>query len=290
MFAKGYEIASIYTQPVLVTYRFFNRTIKSGLGSFVIINEEGWIITAAHILDSLIAFNKNTKEIQDYQQKIVEIESDPKLNPKAKSKRKRKLVVNQKWITNSSHWWGNDNHKINNFHILKENDIAIGKIENYNPKFCSRYPVFKDPNILKNGSSLCKLGYPFYEVKATFDASKNSFQYDPSIFPIPRFPIDGIFTRNIFAGKSADEKFDIKFIETSTPGLRGQSGGPIFDIDGNIWGIQSQTRHLPLGFSPKVKKGNKEIEENQFLNVGWGAHVETILAFLDMHKISYQKT
>jgi hypothetical protein len=96
-----------------------------------------------------------------------------------------------------------------------------------------------------------------------------------------------MFTRDIAAGKSADGLYDIKFLETSTPGLRGQSGGPIFDTEGRIWAIQSQTRHLPLGFSPKIKSGNKEIEENQFLNVAWGAHVETILKFLDHHSIKY---
>lgn len=289
MFAKAYEIASNHTLPVLVSFRRFNGKIESGLGSFVIINEEGWIITAAHILDSLVTSNKNAKEIQEYNTKITEIDSDPKLNAKAKMKRKRRLTSNPNWMTNSSHWWGNDSHRIKNFHMLKENDIAIGKIENYNPSFCTSYPTFKDPKNLKNGTSLCKLGYPFYDVKATFDETKNSFTFDPSIFPIPRFPIDGIYTRNIVAGKSSDKKFEIKFIETSSPGLRGQSGGPIFDVDGNIWAIQSQTRHLPLGFSPKIKKGNKEIEENQFLNVGWGAHVETILKFLDSHKIKYSK-
>jgi len=290
MFANAYEIASIYTQPVLVSFRLFDGKIESGLGSFVIINEDGWIITAAHILDSLAAVNQNAKEIQEYQTKIAEIDSDVKLNAKAKGKRKRALKSKPNWVINSSHWWGHDSHRINNFHVLKENDIAIGKIENYNPNFCKSYPVFKDPKNLKNGTSLCKLGYPFYDVKATFDDTANSFAFDPSIFPIPRFPIDGIFTRNILAGKSVDKKYDIKFIETSSPGLRGQSGGPIFDVNGNIWAIQSQTRHLPLGFSPKIKKGNKEIEENQFLNVGWGAHVETILNFLDANKISYLKT
>lgn len=290
MFAKAYEISSIYTQPVLVSFRFFNGNIQSGLGSFVIINEEGWIITAAHIIDSLIASSQNAKEIQDYNTKIAEIDSDPKLNAKAKLKRKRILKSNPNWITNASNWWGHDSHKINSFYILKENDIAIGKIENYNPSFCKSYPTFKDPKNLKNGTSLCKLGYPFYEVKATFDETKNSFNFDPSTFPIPRFPIDGIFTRNIFVGKSADQKFDIKFIETSSPGLKGQSGGPTFDVDGNIWAIQSQTQHLPLGFSPAIKKGNKVVEENQFLNVGWGAHVETILNFLDANKVSYKKT
>lgn len=81
-----------------------------------------------------------------------------------------------------------------------------------------------------------------------------SFIYDQSIFPIPMFPIDGIMTRNIISGKSQDGIFEFKWLETSSPGLRGQSGGPTFDKDGNIWALQSQTRHLPLGFSPKIKK------------------------------------
>lgn len=49
------------------------------------------------------------------------------------------------------------------------------------------------------------------------------------------------------------------FIETSTPRLRGQSGGPIFDVNGAIWAIQSQTHHLKLGFGDNqntLKKWN----------------------------------
>jgi len=77
-------------------------------------------------------------------------------------------------------------------------------------------------------------------------------------------------------------------LETSTPGLRGQSGGPIFDTKGTIWALQSRTSHFPLGFSPKVKKDGKDIEENQFLNVGWGVHAELIAAFLKDNGVDYR--
>ncbi|GAI45805.1 unnamed protein product [marine sediment metagenome] len=97
----------------------------------------------------------------------------------------------------------------------------------------------------------------------------------------------GFFTRNVLAGSTPDGKYQIKFIETSTPGLRGQSGGPIFDVYGNIWGIQSRTQHLPLGFSPKIKKAGKETEEHQFINVGWGIHPETLIHFLQDKKVSF---
>lgn len=282
MFANAYAIASQYTHPVLLSFRYFDKSVESGLGSFVIINEEGWIMTAAHILDPLIQFQQHAIEIEKY-----------KASMKSSSSTGSNIsyfTPNPKWLINFSHWWGADHHRINNFMILKENDFAIGKIENYNPAFVSKYPVFKNPDVLMNGTSLCKLGYPFYDVKATFNEANNSFMFDPSIFPIPRFPIEGIFTRNINAGKTADKKFDIQYIETSSPGLRGQSGGPIFDVEGKIWAIQSQTRHLPLGFTPKIRKGNQEIEENQFLNVGWGVHIKTILRFLDEHGVKYRKS
>lgn len=109
----------------------------------------------------------------------------------------------------------------------------------------------------------------------------------PGTLPIPLFPMEGIYTREVVAGKSKDGKYDIKFIETSSPGLRGQSGGPIFDTEGSIWALQSHTSHLPLGFSPKINKNGKEVEENQFLNVGRGVHIELIVNFLRENVIKH---
>ena len=38
---------------------------------------------------------------------------------------------------------------------------------------------------------------------------------------LPHFPIDGISTKNIGAGRSRNGKYEIKFLETSSPGLKG---------------------------------------------------------------------
>jgi S1-C subfamily serine protease len=78
-----------------------------------------------------------------------------------------------------------------------------------------------------------------------------------------------------------------KFIETSTPGLRGQSGGPLFDVKGEIWGIQSRTVHLELGFSPKKKDGPREIVEHQFMNVGLAAHVSHLVELFRQHGVQF---
>jgi len=138
------------------------------------------------------------------------------------------------------------------------------------------------------GRSLCKLGFPFHDISATYNETTDTFQLAAGTLPLPRFPIEGIYTRNALAGKSADGKYDIKFLETSSPGLRGQSGGPIFDTQGTVWAMQSQTMHLPLGFSPKVNRGSRTTEEHQFLNAGLGVHAEVIVPFLRDNGIDFQ--
>lgn len=62
--------------------------------------------------------------------------------------------------------------------------------------------------------------------------------------------------------------FPLALIETSSPGLKGQSGGPIFDKEGTVFGIQSRTMHFPLGFAPPVQDGTARHKEHQFINVG----------------------
>ena len=288
MFSKAYQIASHYTQPILISHVKFDGTVECGVATFVIVNADGWIITAAHVFDILIAHQRDTVEINQYTQQLQGINNNPNLNTHQKNGQIEALNPNPNWIKNCSYWWGADHHRIDNIQLLGENDLAIGRLINYNPEFCKQYPVFKKPVNLSMGTSLCKLGYPFHEVKASFIEANSSFQIAPDALPIPRFPIDGILTREVLMGKSSNGFFDIKFIETSTPGLRGQSGGPIFDTQGNIWALQSRTAHLSLGFSPKIKVGNQEITEHQFINVGMGVHVETILKFMDTNKLQYQ--
>ncbi|MCQ2070262.1 MAG: serine protease, partial [archaeon] len=67
------------------------------------------------------------------------------------------------------------------------------------------------------------------------------------------------------------------YVETTTPGMRGQSGGPIFDTAGRIYAMQSRTEHIPLGFEVG----------NQFMNIGMGVHGGTIRQVLDARKVDY---
>jgi hypothetical protein len=80
----------------------------------------------------------------------------------------------------------------------------------------------------------------------------------------------------------------MKLFETSSPGLRGQSGGPVFDQDGTIWGLQTDTVSYPLGFDPVVPNSNPAQKVHQFLNVGRCIHVESIIGLLKQNGVKYE--
>ncbi len=50
--------------------------------------------------------------------------------------------------------------------------------------------------------------------------------------------------------------------------------------------LQNRTHHLELGFRPQVKKDGNVVEENQFLNAGYGVQLELLIAFLNNYNVS----
>lgn len=288
MFAKAYAIAAEFTHPVIVSTQLYDGTTRCGAAAFVYLNEEGWVVTAAHIWDSLVAHQNHQKEIQQHEKAVQAVKNDTALTAGRKAKKLRQLKSNPQWIVDHSFLWARAGVGVAEVHANRDLDLAAVRLDPFDPGSVKVYPTIKDPTgRMDPGTSLCRLGYPFHEIQATYDEKTRCFELAPGAIPLPVFPIEGIYTRNCLAGKSHDGKYEVKFLETSSPGLRGQSGGPIFDVNGTVWAIQSQTVHFPLGFSPKIRKGKVETEEHQFLNVGLGVHPEVLVAFLKDKNIRF---
>lgn len=289
MFAKAYALASEFTQPVIISTRLYDGKVECAVAAFVVLNKDGWILTAAHVWDSFMARREHLKQIRRHDAAVQAIHSDAALSARQKAKKLRQLKTNRRWITDHAFWWARDRVRETECHALRDLDLAVARLEPFDPALIKAYPTIKDPS--KNmdpGTSLCRLGYPFHEIDATYDEKTRTFNLAPDALPLPRFPIEGIYTRNCIGERSQDGKYEMKFLETSSPGLRGQSGGPIFDVNGTVWAIQSRTTHFPLGFSPKAKRGSRGIEEHQFLSVGWGVHPEVLVAFLRDNNVHFE--
>ncbi len=250
----------------------------------MVVNDEGWIVTAAHIFTQGDQLANGKRGLEEYEAKLQAIESEA-IPKKLKGKRTKALgKPDPAWVRDFSFWWGANNVDATDIHLFSEGDLAIARLQPFDGAAISNYPVFKNPiGGIDPGTSLCRLGFPFHVIRPTFD--NGTFQLPPGTFPMVFFPNEGILTRIIEIAPGPPVR--TAYIETSSAGLRGQSGGPIFDREGVVWGIQSKTAHLPLGFSPPVPGGRPDQKEHQFMNVGLGVHPATITQFFTQKGVKY---
>lgn len=284
LFVEAYEKASMFTLPVVVSRRMHTGEVECDVGAAIVLNADGWLVTALHMLEPLRAHAEHREAIAEYDAEAQRIAAGPG-NETGKQKRLRALSAGRTLIRNVSYWWGIDGWSVSEWQVLPEADLALGKIDRFDAARVGDYPVFRDSADMRPGASVCRLGFPFHTIGATYDSVTNSFTLAPGSLPVPRFPNEGIVTRFVDMGVASDGT-GVRLIETSSPGLRGQSGGPIVDVDGRVWAMQSRTAHLPLGFSPEVEIAGRKVTEHQFLNVGLGVHGETIVAFAAKHGVT----
>jgi hypothetical protein len=263
----------------------------SGIGAYVVINEDGWFVTAHHILEMLANLDATCTAVMAYEAAVAAIEADVALNAKQRQKKLATMKAPPRDTPKRySPFWGSQ-LTVAETHSLPAVDLAVGRFTKFDPASVANYPVFKDASQpIEQGLSLCKLGYPLHEVVPSYKEGAG-FVLPPGSLPLPCFPIDGIFTRNVnVPSDGVARTYPLKFLETSSPGLRGQSGGPTFDSKGTVFAIQSRTQHYPLGFDTYHGEGKKRTLVPQFLNVGWGVHVATVVGFLEELGVGYRKS
>jgi hypothetical protein len=291
MFKHSIEEVRKYTHSLLVSSRKVDETVSKGYGSCILINEEGYFLTCAHVFLINEDLSNHSILIEKNKKKRAEISSRKDIN-KSKIKQLLVNVVDKRnWLTNVSFYVPDfsANIDISSVKVNWDKDIAIFKLLDCNPvKEGIIYPKFYK-NDFKIGTSLCRLGYPFNNVQVTWNDAKSMFIFNAKSDNYV-YPIEGLLTTERHLIKNDKSKFQGLFIETSSPGLRGHSGGPIFDTEGLIYGIQSHTAHAYLGFDVEHVtdvRNSKSVIEYQYIHIGRGVHNKEIFAFLKGEKIKY---
>lgn len=284
LFSDAYQTCAGFTRPVVISHVLHDGTCSSSIGAYIVLNPDGWIATAKHLVQGIADRAEAKKGYDEANAKVEAVEGDPNLSASQRRRRLRKLVIADSALRDYSTWWGVDGVGVVDAEVAQDVDFAFGRLEPFDSDWVPEYPRFKDPSQpMVPGEALCKLGYPFHSVTPEYSTDPPAFKLPEGSVPPPLFPIEGIFTREYLV-RDHPEGFQVKYLETSSPGLRGQSGGPIFDQQGTIWALQSMTRHYPLGFQPEVE----EHKEHQFLNVGVGVHAETVVGILSASGIDFE--
>ncbi len=283
MYKKSIKENSKYLIPFVIGIKYYGSDeIDHGIGTMMVLNDHGDILTCKHIAERFIVNDQLGVRYKEIISKL-----------KNANNRERKKIEKEYDLKDDTIVLSNINLPFNKegeykIDILLHNklDLAILRFRGIRTPL-EKYPVFSK-NIPEQGQSVCKLGFAFPEY--------NMFEYsnkldtivvkDEIVDNFPLFPMDGIVTRHIM-----DPDGKLSMFETSSPGLRGQSGGPIFSPEGLVYGIQSMTGHLDLNFDVNqvVKRGYKEkmVNFTPFINLGIGVSSPEIISFLEDNKIEF---
>jgi len=294
MFQSAIENVLQFTRPLHTISRTYGGLILPGTATSFFVNDRGVAITCKHVVDLISAAEKINQAFSKFKEERDRLAKDNKYQRNLKGL-ELKYKYNKETVVQLKNNFLNCFDKIEEitYHTHPTVDLAIVEFKGFTKIFYSSHAKFiKESKRIKQGKYLCRIGFPFPEF--------NNFKHNPATDDIewtntgnansPAFPIDGIVTRFI-----GDPHIGIIGIEMSTPGLKGQSGGPLFDVDGNVYGMQSATNHLHLGFDIKNKEiideGKKDKVSNYpFLHVGVCVHVDKIKEFLYEHKIEFSES
>lgn len=197
MFRNACTIAREFTQPVILCRQAVNGICSSSIGSFVVVNDGGWIVTAGHIVDQLQKLVLEETATKGHPAALAAIVADNALTKKQKYDQTRALGKPSADSTQQAGVkWGYSDANLVDASRHPHMDLAVGRLDPFDPASVSTYPTFKDPGKdFEPGAFLCKYGFPFHSVVPTWDDVAGKFQVGNN--PLPLFPIEGIFTREV---------------------------------------------------------------------------------------------
>jgi hypothetical protein len=289
VFKKAWMLARGFTRPIVISRKRVDGECEAGLGTYILLNADGWFVTANHIMQLIQNLTAEESQTRQFQAAIAAIEADQNLNRKD---RRRKLAqlghLKSDAVDRWSPWWGLDGVGLvpgTPVYAVPTADIAVSRLTSLDTSLVPNYPIFKKVSSDDDGgTSLCRLGFPLWDLKPQWDEAAGGFSIVENM-PPPVFANEGILARQFEqritdpAGNIISPPFRLRGFETSNPGLLGQSGGPIFDQNGIVWGVQTATISYQLDLNTP---------DNQYYNVGVGCHAETVIGLLNQYGIKHQ--
>ena len=292
MFVTAIESAGRFTRAIHTAVRNYGSDlVEAGAATLFFVNAEGWALTCKHVAMVLVESERIAAQRTAFIQELSAGKGGKKMNRPARGlEQKYGFAKGKPFEVLSTFVQCVDQVTSLRITVHPDLDLALLKFEG-GRLLCDAFPVFAARgDELKQGKSLCRLGFPFPEF--------NNFHYDAATDSTswtqegrrdsPRFPLEGMVTRHLAGAGGTVVGF-----EMSTPGLRGQSGGPAFDVEGRIWGMQSVTNHLDLAFdvdAEVVREGRrKRVHDSAFLHVGLCVHVNVMKEFMKANNVSFSE-
>ena len=76
MFSKAVPVAAGYTRPVVISHRNAEGTCGSVIGAYIVLNRDGWIVTAGHLLGILRQQQESAGRRAGFRENVIEFQRD----------------------------------------------------------------------------------------------------------------------------------------------------------------------------------------------------------------------
>ena len=262
-----------------MTRNYQSDTIQPATATLFVVNADGWALTCAHVAKQLALPSQIKQSFDAFKSEAAAA------NKKTLKALEKKYHLTKTATVDMRNLFFNcvqGTLTVDPVKFHPTQDVALLKIGG-GKLLVDEFPVFaRDAAELEPGNFLCRLGFPFPEfTNFAYNVTSDTIEWnDSGRKNTPRFPIEGMVTRNVIDPNSNE----ILGFEMSTPGLRGQSGGPAFDTDGKVWGMQSSTRHYDLDFDVDLEVMRNgvpaKVKDSAILHVGRCVHVGVLTAFM----------
>lgn len=289
MFVKAILEVAGFTRAIhSISRNFGDPQIQRGSATLFFVNDEGFALTCKHVAQWISQADQINKRFAEFHVQGKTLNA----GQKAGLAKKYGITAGQASEMRITFVDCVDNITNLKFFLHPDCDLALIKFEGFQKTLYTNLPRFrKDGNQVHPGVMLCRLGFPFPEF-SNFHLNPETQNLEwtkEGIARSPRFPTEGMLTR--FLGDTTGKIYGM---ELSTPGLRGQSGGPLFDSEGRIVGMQSRTKHLHLGFDIEDKTivahgKTKKVNDYAFIHLGECIHVSVIMEFMRKNNVSFKE-
>jgi hypothetical protein len=279
-----FKVATKLQYEYLVWIKFISRKynediIDKGGSTFFFVNEDGWVVTCRHVLELMLEIEKLNDNYKQFSTAL-------KLDPKRKYQLEKDFKLKKNNVCQGAYQIGTNLNPNSQFRWIAHQSLDIALIH-FDVPSPTKYCTFvEDMSEIEQGSSLARIGFPFVEFNNfSYDKNNKILEFTPNVEPMVTFTVDGIVSQN---GNAMIDGSSIRtLIVMSTPGIKGQSGGPLYDVSGRVAGMQSATSTRDLNFIGKTQIKNKEVEVPQFLNIGICVSAEAIKDFLTKQNVKF---
>jgi hypothetical protein len=293
MFTTAIETVANFTRPIHSILRTYGgKQVIPSSSTLFFVNDQGYAVTCKHVVELLLSSENINQQFTNFKTERSRLVNDNKYKQHIRGLELKHNLNPESFVEIRNNFLDCiDSMSGFTCHVHPTYDLAILKFNDFKQIMYTGHARFlKDGASIRQGKMLCRLGFPFPEfTNFRYNESADQIEWtSEGIVQSPRFPLEGMVTR--FLGDANG----VIGIELSTPGLRGQSGGPLFDQDGVVYGMQFSTKHLHLGFDLidkeiMVNNKPKKVTDYSFIHLGQCIHVDVIKNFLREHNVWFEE-